>query len=69
MEKALRKRDEEWGGELEKIDQYWLNSMGHMKQSFQLMTYEEVKNRAFLESLAKRQRELTKCNAKFWTAL
>ena len=28
------------------------------------MTYEQVNNRAFLESLAKRQRELTKRNAK-----
>ena len=65
MEDALRKRDEEWRGELEKKDQCWLNSMGHMKQSFQLMTYEEVNNRAFLESLAKRQRELSESNAKF----
>ena len=64
LENALRKNDEEWRGELEKRDQYWLNSIGHMKQSFRLMTYEQVNNRAFLESLAKRQRELTKSNAK-----
>ena len=38
--------------------------MAHYKQSFRLMTYEQVNNRAFLESLAKRQRELTESNAK-----
>ena len=38
--------------------------MGHMKQSFRLMTYEQINNRAFLESLAKRRRELTESNAK-----
>ena len=64
LEDALRKRDEEWRGELEKRDQYWLNSMGHMKWSFRLMTYEQVNNRAFLESLAKRHRELIESNAK-----
>ena len=37
--------------------------MGHYKQSFRLMTYEQVNNRAFLDSLAKRQGELTKMNA------
>ena len=64
LENALRKRDEEWRGELEKRDQYWLNSIRHMKQSFRLMAYEQVNNRAFLESLAKRQRELIESNAK-----
>ena len=64
MEDALKKKDEEWRGELEKRDQYWLNSIGHMKKSLRLMTYEQVNNRAFLESLAKRQRELTESNAK-----
>ena len=65
LENALKKRDEEWRFELEKRDQYWLNSMTHYKQSFYLMTYEQVNNRAFLESLAKRQRELTGSNEKF----
>ena len=64
MEDALRKKNEEWRAELEKKDQYWLNSMAHYKKSFRLMTYEQVNNRAFLESLAKRQRELTESNAK-----
>ena len=38
--------------------------MAHCKQSFRLMAYEKINNRAFLESLAKRQRELTESNAK-----
>ena len=59
LEDALRKRDEEWRAELEKRDQYWLNSMAHYKQSFLLMTYEQVNSRTLLESLAKIQRELT----------
>ena len=69
MEDALKKRDEEWRAELEKRDQYWLNSMGHYKKIFQLMNYEQINNRSFLESLAKRQRELIESNAKFWTRL
>ena len=64
LEDALRKRDEEWRGEVEKRDQYWSNIIGHMKQSFRLMTYEQINNRTFLESLAKRQRELIKSNEK-----
>ena len=38
--------------------------MAHCKQRFRLTTYEQVNNRSFLESLAKRQRELTESNAK-----
>ena len=38
--------------------------MTHYKQSFRLMTYELVNNKALLESLAKRQRELIESNAK-----
>ena len=69
LKDALKKRDEEWIAELEKRDQYLLNSMAHCKQSFQLMTYDKVNNRAFLESLAKRRRELIGSNAKIldWT--
>ena len=65
MEDSLKKRDEEWRAELEKMDQYWLNSMAHCKKSFCLMTYEQVNNRTLLESLAKRQRELIESNANF----
>ena len=64
LEDAFKKRDEEWKAELEKKDQYLLNSMANCKQSFRLMTYEQVKSRTLLESLAKRQRELTESIAK-----
>ena len=64
LEDALKQRDEEWGDELEKRDQYWLNSMAHCKPSFRLMTYEQVNSITLLESLAKRQRQLTERNAK-----
>ena len=60
----MKKRDEEWRAELEKRDENWLNSLAHYKQSFRLMTYEQVNNRTLLESLAKRQRELIESNAK-----
>ena len=50
--------------DLESRDMNWLNSLEHCKQSFRLMTYEQVNNRTLLESLAKRQLELTKSNAK-----
>ena len=63
MEDALKQRDEEWRAELEKRDQNWLNSQAHCKQSFRLMTYEQVNSRTLLESLAKKQRELTEINA------
>ena len=54
LEYALKKKDEEWRAELEKRDQNWLNSLAHYKQSFRLLTYEQVNNRTLLESLAKR---------------
>ena len=60
LEDASKKRDEKWIAELEKMNQYWLNSMAHCKR----MTYEKVNNRTLLESLAKRQREVTESNAK-----
>ena len=64
LEDALKQRDEKWRAELEKRDHNWLNSLAHCKQSFFLMTYEQVNSRTLLESLAKRQRELTESNAK-----
>ena len=53
-------------GELnwKKMDQNLLNSLAHYKKSFRLMTYEQVNSRTLLESLAKRQGELTKINVK-----
>ena len=41
-----------------------MNSLAHCKQSFLLMTYEQVNSKILLESLAKRQRELTESNAR-----
>ena len=64
LEDALRKRDEEWRGEVERRDQYWSNCIGHMKQSFRLMTFEQINNRTLLETLAKIQRELIESNVK-----
>ena len=51
LEDALKQRDEEWKAELEKMDKNWLNSLEHCKQSFRLMTYEQVNNMTLLESL------------------
>ena len=45
-------------------DKNWLNSLAHCKESFRLMTYEQVNNKTILVSLAKGQRELTESNAK-----
>ena len=49
---------------LESRDKDWLNSLEHCKESFRLMTHEQVNNRTLMESLAKRQRELIESNAK-----
>ena len=49
---------------LESRDKNWLNNLAHCKESFRLMTYEQVNNRTLLESLAKRQSELTESYAK-----
>ena len=49
---------------LESRDNNWLNSLAYCKESFRLMTYEQVNNMTLLESLAKRQRELIESNAK-----
>ena len=44
-------------------DQGWLNGLHHCKESLRLMTMEQINNRVTLESIGKRQRELTKGNA------
>ena len=49
---------------LESRDKNWLNNLAHYRESFRLMTYEQVNNRTLLESLAKRQQELKESNAK-----
>ena len=45
-------------------DNNCMNSLGHCKQSFRLMSFEVLNNRTLLESLAMRQRELTESNVK-----
>ena len=45
-------------------DNNYMNSLGHYKQSFRMMSYEIKNNRTLLESLAMRQRELIESNAK-----
>ena len=62
--KMLEDRDKALKACLESRDKNWLNSLAHCKQSFLLMTYEQVNNKTLLESLAKRHQELTKSNAK-----
>ena len=62
--KMLEDRDNALKACLESMDKNWLNSLALCKESFHLMTCEQVNNRTLLESLAKRQRELTESNAK-----
>ena len=45
-------------------DQDWLNGLHHCKESLRIMTHEHINIRATLESVGKRQCELTKGNAK-----
>ena len=52
--KMLEDRDNALKACLESRDKNWLNSLTHCKDSFFLMTYEQVNNRTLLESLAKR---------------
>ena len=62
--KMLEDREKAMKATLESRDGDWLNSLQHCKESFRMMTYEQVNNRTLMESLAKRHQELTKCNAK-----
>ena len=59
-----RDRDNSLKACLESRDKNWLNNFSHCRESFHLMTYEQVNNRTLLESLAKRQRELIESNVK-----
>ena len=60
----LEDRDNTLKACLESRDKNWFNSLAHCKESFCVMTYEQVNIRTLLESLSKRQRELTESNAK-----
>ena len=60
----LRDRDNALKASMDSRDNNYMNSLGHCKQSFPLMSYEIINNRTLLESLAMRQGELTESNAK-----
>ena len=62
--KMLEDRDKAMKVALESRDRDWLNSLEHCKESLRLMTYDQVNNMILMESLTKRQCELTKSNAK-----
>ena len=64
--KLLEDRDKAMKAALESRDIDWLNSLKHCEEIFRLMTYEQVNNRTLMESLAKRQHELTESNAKIF---
>ena len=52
--KMLEDRDNAMKAALESRDRDGLNSFSHCKESFKLMTQEQVNNRTLTESLAKR---------------
>ena len=54
--KLLEDRDNALKASLESRDNNWLNSLEHCKQSFHLMTYEQINSKTLLESLDRRQR-------------
>ena len=60
----MRDRDNALKGSMDSRDNNCMNSLGHCKQSFHMMSYDVRNNRTLLKSLAMRQRELTKSNAK-----
>ena len=62
--KMFEDRDNALKACLKSRDKNWLNTLARCKESFCLMTYEQVNNRTLLESLAKRQQELIESNAK-----
>ena len=60
----LEKRGKAIKEELTSRDREWLNNLQHCRDILRIMSHEQINNRTLMESLAKRQRELTKCNAK-----
>ena len=61
--KMLEDRDKSLKETLKSRDREWLNSLQHCRDSLRLNTPELMNNRALMEILSKRQRELTKGNA------
>ena len=51
----LRDRDDALKASMDSKDNNYMNSLGHCKQSFRLMSYEIINNWTLLESLAMRQ--------------
>ena len=60
----LEDKDKAMKATLESRDRDWINSLQHCKERIRLISYEQVNSGALMESLAKRQREPTKSNAK-----
>ena len=52
---VLRDRDNALKASMDSRDSNCMNSLGHCKQSFRLMSYEIINNKTLLESLAMRQ--------------
>ena len=61
---VLRDRDNALKASMDSRDNNYMNSLGHCKQSFCMLSYDVRNNRTLLESLAMRQRELIESNAK-----
>ena len=61
---VLRYGDNALKASMDSRDSNFMNSLGHCKQSFCVMSFVIINNRTLLESLAMRQRELTESNAK-----
>ena len=60
----MRDKDNALKARLDSRDNNCINSLRHCQQSFLMMSYEVKNNRTLMESLEKRQRELTESNAK-----
>ena len=58
----METRDKQIQDSLVSRDQAWLNRLHSYKESLRLMTQEQINIRATLESMGKRQHELTKGN-------
>ena len=60
--RMLERRYQGNHGILASRDQAWLNSLHHCSESLRLMTQEHINMRATMESIGKRQCEMTKVN-------
>ena len=60
----MRDRDNALKASMDSRDKNCMNSLGHYKQSFRMLSYDVRNNRTLLESLAMRQPELTESNGK-----